>query len=471
MTLLQSISKFGAKQAVSGTASTQVKEEENGNGFFLMPKNTVLERWLDHLVSFAGSRIVFGLCNIGIIVWCFMAIPTHASVSWQAMISDIQALLSYTYDSILMRQELNSYEFNLHVAVLLKSRAMSVCRMMKKYPVDLMSKISIQQKFEFDNTSVELPKENWLDYVSTVFSKWIGSVASLSLYWIGIFVWLGFGHYCGWSNQWQLYINSATSSLMIFQFTFLANIRQRHKVYMERCMASLFEADALLERKLRYLTGDIAANEQVTIPPPKSTKIARVVDYYAALIGTLAGIIILVVFIIIWIAIGPMMQWSSNWFLISGTYAGLLGMNDGFVFINSYYRDSSYENEQFEEIRLNDLDVFNVLAIEPPKELVQSQSIDFRVSVIIGRALAKDYIALSGALIIVGLVVASSVMGWSITGQLVSNVPPSLIETFFMMALITAHNISDAQRRVDIYNMLARRMVLAAYVDAMLEQV
>jgi low-affinity ferrous iron transport protein len=234
---------------------------------------------------------------------------------------------------------------------------------------------------------------------------------------------------------------------------------------MEKCFTALFEADALLEKKLRQLSDDIRPNEKVDIPPPVTTKLARVVDFYVAVIGTLIGIGILVLFMVIWISLGPAMHWSSNWTLISGTYAGLIGMNDCFVFINAYYRHVLYEDKQFDEVKCNDLDVFSTLQIELPDELDKNNSLDFRTSKFLGKILAKDIVAASGAIILIGLVTGSSVMRWSITGQLLSNIPPMLIETFLMMALITRHNISDSNRRVDVTNMFNRRIVLMYYLD------
>jgi predicted nucleotidyltransferase len=56
-------------------------------------------------------------------------------------------------------------------------------------------------------------------------------------------------------------------------------------------------------------------------------------------------------------------------------------------------------------------------------------------------------------------------MGWSVTGQLLCNVPPSIIESFFTMILITGHNIGDAKRRVDLFNLYLRRLKLISYLD------
>jgi len=50
------------------------------------------------------------------------------------------------------------------------------------------------------------------------------------------------------------------------------------------------------------------------------------------------------------------------------------------------------------------------------------------------------------------------------TGQLISNVPPSIIESFFMVILITGHNFADAERRVQIRSMYERRLKLLEWV-------
>jgi low-affinity ferrous iron transport protein len=60
----------------------------------------------------------------------------------------------------------------------------------------------------------------------------MGHIATVFGFWVCIFIWVGFGKYCNWSNTWQLYINSATSALMVFILAFLANIRERHTKYM-----------------------------------------------------------------------------------------------------------------------------------------------------------------------------------------------------------------------------------------------
>lgn len=51
-----------------------------------------------------------------------------------------------------------------------------------------------------------------------------------------------------------------------------------------------------------------------------------------------------------------------------------------------------------------------------------------------------------------------------LAGQLICNVPPSIIESFFMIILITGHNFADSERRVQIRNMYERRLQLLAWL-------
>jgi len=58
---------------------------------------------------------------------------------------------------------------------------------------------------------------------------------------------------------------------------------------------------------------------------------------------------------------------------------------------------------------------------------------------------------------------------WELTniGQLICNVPPSIIESFFTIILITGHNSADYDRRIQIKAMHDRRLKLLAWVQAL----
>jgi low-affinity ferrous iron transport protein len=50
------------------------------------------------------------------------------------------------------------------------------------------------------------------------------------------------------------------------------------------------------------------------------------------------------------VAIGPALSFDSNWWLLIGTYAGLIGMNDGFVLRNVHNVLHGYEDAQFVQV-------------------------------------------------------------------------------------------------------------------------
>jgi low-affinity ferrous iron transport protein len=142
---------------------------------------------------------------------------------------------------------------------------------------------------------------------------------------------------------------------MVFILAFLANIRERHSNYTAKCHESIYQVDALLELRLRTATGDMTADQPVIFPAPKVSRIQRGIDYYADLVGILIGIAILFGVMIIWVVVGPAMFFNSNWWLLIGTYAGLIGMNDGFVLRNVYNKLRGYEDAEFVQLTFEDI--------------------------------------------------------------------------------------------------------------------
>ncbi|KAL1984647.1 hypothetical protein VTN96DRAFT_8773 [Rasamsonia emersonii] len=478
------------KREIQGVAPTQLaKNDASSNpqekekepvawevpiqGYITRVKPRRLDRWLDAAVRWSGSEYVFFTILAGILVWVFLSIPFHDSLTWQALISDVQAILSYVFDSFLMRQQLNGYEDVLVVTAELRSRGASHNRMLRKLvegmDKDELARLTVvneQQDTMVSEFDPELPGENWFGRAVTAFSRVLGHLITVALYWACIVIWLGFGAFCSWSDMWELYINSATSALMVFVFSFLANIRERHSDYTKRCLDAIFRVDAALELKLRTVTGDQQENELVIIPPPKANVVQKVIFYYADVVGTLVGIVILIIVIIVWLAVGPVMSFSSNWWLLIGTYAGLVGMNDGFVLRNVQNKLSDYENVEFDKVDVSDAALFDIAGIRiPDRETVQHTSLTHRVSTAMNKVCAHELTVIAGFLVIVGLIVGSSVMQWNTTGQLISNIPPSIIESFFMIILITGHNDADAAKRVDLKHLYERRLALLAFVN------
>ena len=475
----------GARRGIECAAPTQVvlntepydQEKgfdvpvENINTYTATTKARLLDRWLDKVVEASGSEFIYFTIVIALFTWAFLGIPFGRSNTWQITISDAQAIVNMVFDAFLMRQQLNSHDSLMIVAACLRSRTSSHKRMLNqligsgKYKKVEPTQFQELQQTGFAST---LPVENWLGRISTALSAFIGHIATVLGFWVCIFIWIGFGEYCNWSNTWQLYINSATSALMVFILAFLANIRERHTKYMIKCLEAIWEVDAALEVRLRVATGDKIENPPVVIPVLKRSRIQRGIDYYADLVGTLVGIAILIFVIIVWVAIGPVLHFDANWWLLIGTYAGLIGLNDGFVLRNVCTVLGDYEDEQFTQVEYDDMNMLAVIGVEKlKKEHVADNSLTCRISIRVGDICSHELTVVLGVFTIVGLIIAASAMGWSVTGQLLCNVPPSIIESFFTMILITGHNIGEAKRRVDLFNLYLRRLKLVSYVDTL----
>jgi len=486
--LYKFLSAPGTRREVEAVAPTQVVfitdsnvekdpniSVENINGYTTVTKPRLLDRWLDKVVEASGSEWAYFTIVIALLVWAFLGIPFGNSNTWQVIISDVQAIVNMVFDAFLMRQQLNSHDSLLAVAACLRSRSTSNKRMLQQViGSGKYSHIAPTQLTELEQTTFasELPQENWLGRLSTALSAFMGHIVTVLSFWVCVFVWIGFGKYCGWSDTWQLYMNSATSALMVFILAFLANIRERHTKYTTKCLSSIWKVDAALELRLRTLTHDTIENAPVAIPPRKCGRIQRAIDYYADLVGTLLGIGILVLVMVVWVAIGPApaLHFDTNWWLLIGTYAGLLGLNDGFVLRNVYTVLEVHESAQFEVLEYDDRDMLAAIGVTTlQEEQVADHSLTCRISVRVGDFCSHELTVVLGALSIVGLLVGASAMRWSVTGQLLCNVPPSIIESFFTIILITGHNIGDAKRRVDLHNIYLRRLKLVSYVDALVE--
>jgi len=108
---------------------------------------------------------------------------------------------------------------------------------------------------------------------------------------------------------------------------FLANIFEHYTKYKTKCLESIWELDSALELRLRTAIDNTIENAPIAISAPKRSRIQCGIDYYADLVGTFVGIAILIFVIIVWVVIGPALHFEANWWLLIGTYAGLIGLN------------------------------------------------------------------------------------------------------------------------------------------------
>ncbi|OGM44754.1 low affinity iron transporter [Aspergillus bombycis] len=145
-------------------------------------------------------------------------------------------------------------------------------------------------------------------------------------------------------------------------------------------------------------------------------------------------------------------------------------MNDGFVLRNMQARLRCYVDAEYAAITAHDASLFATARMPAPSDEVigggGGASLTQRVSETMGRVCAHEITVVLGVLTIVGLLAGASAMRWTLTGQLLCNVPPSLIESFFMIVLVTGHNSADDRKRVDLRNTYTRRMQLLGLVNA-----
>ncbi|KAI2841035.1 hypothetical protein CBS63078_9454 [Aspergillus niger] len=442
---------------------------EDVSGYRVKASPKLVDRWLDASVRLAGSAPVFLFIIAGLLTWALMGIRFGNSDVWVAAISDVQAILCYVFDSFLMRQLLREYSEQREAIIEIQSRCNSHQRMIasvkKKLGAEGIRRVSEKCNVEPLEALDQGRTQSLFARCVIVSAKTFGHVVSGGLYWVCIFIWLGFGPHCGWSNRWQLYINDATSALMVLVFAFLACLRECYAEHTNICLDAIFRLDATLEKELRRLSEDDLPNQMEVWLPPKENSLQVLIFYYADVIGTLVGMIFLVLVIIAWAAVGPVFHFNSNWWLLVGTYAGLVGLFDSFVLRNIQGKVQQYIHRQIRVVEKGDLGLFAGLSVAIPSTgSTKRPSLSQHVSRWMNVVSSHLTMVIAGFFLTIGCLVASSAMEWSLTGQLISNVPPSIIETFFMIILITGQNDAEASAHIDLTNIYYRRQRLLSFM-------
>lgn len=481
--VLEAARKPGALSAVRGVAPTQRFSEKADctdeeafvmSSFLTQEKGRLLDRWLDKIVRASGSEFVFFGIMAALLVWALLGIPFGRTENWQVIISDVQAIFSYAFDSLLVRQQMNMYDREMMVAAEMQSRVRSHLRMLSKAGAGLtqdqntalLALCNQDTAITNDHDKKLLPAEGRFGQSITLISHILGHIVVASLFWVAVFAWIGIGPMFNFSDSWQLYMNSASSAWMVLYFAFLANIRERHSTHDKKCLDSLFVVDSSLEARLRALTADQESNAEVVLSAPKVNKLQRAIFYYADFVGTLVGIGILLTVMITWLATGPVFRFSSNWWLFIGTYAGLIGMHDGFVLRNMQARLTSYVEHEMDVLHQVDKQIFERTGLPFLESTTERHlTISERVSILVDKVSSHEITVLMGVLTIIGLLVGASAQKWTLTGQLLCNVPPSIIESFLMMILVTGHNLNDDRKRLELQALYERRVRLLRYAQ------
>lgn len=453
-------------------------------------KATSFDKGLDWLVYIVGTKAAFLVMWIIVLIWVIVGIVCGATQDWQVVLQDGQSIQTYIWDTFLMRQQLiQSYEQNL-IWSEFRSRTSTFRRLL---PLALAQKakedipvIKVGKQTAEEVVGKNLPEQGWFDHLSTFISVWMGSAPAIIIYWVGIFVWVGCGalyadalntppftgEYTGsnpkyqkWSNLWQLCINTATGLILLISSVCLQNVRARHDLFLTKVLHDVLHMDHEVEAKLRFLTKDTEPNPSILIPTEKRTKAVYLIDFYGDIIGTGVGVIIICVVIIIWIIIGHPMSWSTNWWLIIGTYTGLIGFLDGFVVRNVYYRTTKFDDATQAITIEEEKQLFEEIGLPYPEiVLEEDNSIVRRISEYVNDACSSTWGVGFSIFVILLLIIVASAMKWSETGQLICNTPTMIIEGFFLLILMQAHNWSDEELRVEVAALSMRRQILNEFV-------
>ncbi|RKF56443.1 Low-affinity iron/zinc ion transport protein fet4 [Golovinomyces cichoracearum] len=435
----------------------------------------------DKITVLAGSSVTFIITLLLVALWAAFGILLGPTDTWQIVFQNASSIQVYVIDILLIRQQQNASRVLMTLLAEFNSRRTTLERLLDDIPgCDEIStheekpRALIINGKPFDektDESIFIPKVETSAMSSIwgqscqVIARALGSMLTFLLYWIGIGVWAALGPSLKFSDTWQLYINSATAIALTFTSVFLQNSQQREEERLTRCLQHTLKIDAGIEHQLRVLTGDRRPNPIFTIPDIKRTHTERFNDVTADIMGSGVGVVLSLVFVVIWVSVGPLMKFNDNWWLIIGSFTGLVGFVNGFVLRSLYYREEEMVKDQFQKLAESDRNLLARLNVpisiptEPPKSLME------RFSLAISDACGHRFTPPGSMMVVIGLLLVATAMSWSVTGQLLCNTPTMIIEGFLLIILIHAHNHANYERDVDFSGLLKRRLLLHGFVE------
>ncbi|EPQ65430.1 Bgt-1232 [Blumeria graminis f. sp. tritici] len=428
----------------------------------------------DKITIMAGSSGIFFISLILIGVWLILGIVFGATDTWQIMFQNASSIQVYITDILLIRQQQNANQALLTTLAELQSRRETCTRLLAKIPESKYGNSNEKHECMIDSKSFDDNSDeqdylliakptgirlSWISICSIV-AQALGSIWSFIFYWIGIGIWVAVGPSLGFSNTWQLYINTATALALTFTSIFLQNIQQHQEDKLSRCLEQALKIDAGIELQLRALTGDQKPNPIYTIPAAPRSFIERLIDGFADIMGSGAGVVISLLFTVAWIISGPALKFNDNWWLIIGTFTGLIGFIDGFILRSLYFREESYTKLQFQKLASSDSILLEKLHILYKQEEPRTLGLAERISLSIGNACGHRYASVGSVAVVIILLTVASSMLWSESGQLLCNTPTMIVEGFLLLVLIQAHNHANEERVADFSGLLKRRLLL-----------
>lgn len=423
---------------------------------------------LDKVVAAAGSRWALGFVLVLLVVWGILGGVFGATDTWQVLLQDVSSLQAYFSATLLMRQQNNNTRGLLKRICNLISRSTSNERMVQSLTAEQRRTLQLsQRKIRGEILEGLKTKEDLFDKVANAVANFVGSLLALSIYTAAIILWVFLGIPAGFSDTWQLWVNTGTALEITFVTMFLQNIRSQHEHHMEKTVESIEQLDKEIEMQLRRMTGDMTPNPTIASEPPKLSTWVRGIDIYGFIIGGSIGLTISAVVFATWIAVGDDLEFDDNWWLIIGTYTGLIGFIDGFILKNVDWRETEMAKKHFDQLVAQDAAVFALIGIEVPHIAENTKtSFNQRMSNKIGHWVESTFASYFAIFTVIALLVAASAMQWTETGQLLCNTPTMIAEGFLLITLLNAHNTADVKRRLIYDNVLQRRLVLDKHLAA-----
>ncbi|KAI1395834.1 Low affinity iron permease-domain-containing protein [Hypoxylon fuscum] len=450
------------------TATVSEKEIWDEKPLPARPSNKSNFNGLDFAVKAAGSNWALGFTVLLLVAWAVWGIVAGPTDTWQVILQDTSSIQAYISATLLLRQQQTSCRGILGRICGLISRSASNERMLRSLPTKDLDQLKLARNpRRADVEASTAVKRTAFGKIANVVAASVGSLIFLGIYWTGIFVWVFSGIPLQFSDTWQLDINTATALQISLTTMFLQNIRRQHDEHLELCIKSIDLVDADVEVQLRQLTGDQESNAVVKSEPPVLSKAQKAIDIYAFIVGGSIGVTISCAVFILWIAVGNSLEFDDNWWLIIGTYTGLMGFIDGFIMKNVDHRETALAERHFQRLADQDYSLFRLMDIEMPEVRENPKlSLNQRLSKVIGNWCGSTAASYTAVLTVFTLIIIASAMQWTETGQLLCNTPTMIVEGFLLITLLQAHNMADDKRRDNYDIILKRRIILQSHFTA-----
>lgn len=449
-----------------------------------------LDRFIAVSVDWSGSISCFFVLVAILIIWIVFGIVAKGGQDWQIIMQDGQSIQCYFWDTLLMRQQLDDTHDFLKLYGRIKSRGVSCKRILTEIAanppekeVALAYSKNVDEESQETINEVDLIPESLFQKLCDIICRVLGSLPAIVIYWIGVFLWIGCGRIDGltgntppytadnpeygrWSNNWQMYINTAVAVELLITSVMLENVRSQSNGFIKDQIEVLEMLDCKIEALGRHLTGDEIENELVTVQPVERKKFRKYISIYAEVIGTGLGLVLSLIVFAAWLAVGRPMQWSSNWWLIIGTYTGLIGFFDGFILREVFQSVTVYENSKFLELIADSQELLDIAGIKCQlHEPEMKKTIGLRISTWVNDKVSSQWSVVASMVFVLILILIASGMKWNETGQLICNTPTMIIEGFCLLVLIQAHGWADYDRRGIVRELAVSRKYLKEYLE------